>query len=146
MNLFLTDEQSQRYAEFQEFAAANVEPFAREWDRAQQIPDSAVAQLSRAGYLGAAISSEYGGQGWDVVTFGLLNEALGRGDSAFTGILTVQSMISSALLKWGTDEQRGRWLPPLARGEVIGAFALTEPGAGAASGGARKPTIRIPSS
>ena len=130
MNAFLTREQSAKYEEFQEFAAANVQPFAGEWDRAQKIPDSAVSQLGQAGYLGSNISAEYGGKGWDVVTFGLLNEALGRGDSAFTGILTVQSMISTALLKWGSEEQRRKWLPPLAKGELIGAFALTEPGAG----------------
>jgi glutaryl-CoA dehydrogenase (non-decarboxylating) len=130
MNAFLTREQSAKYEEFQEFATANVQPFAGEWDRAQKIPDSAVSQLGQAGYLGATISTEYGGKGWDVVTFGLLNEALGRADSAFTGILTVQSMISAALLKWGSEEQRRKWLPPLAKGEVIGAFALTEPGAG----------------
>ena len=64
------------------------------------------------------------------VTFGLLNEALGRGSSALTGVLTVQAMVSMALLKWGTKEQKGKWLPPLAKGEMIGAFALTEPGAG----------------
>jgi alkylation response protein AidB-like acyl-CoA dehydrogenase len=128
--MFLTGEQSKRYAEFQEFAAVNVEPFAGEWDRAQEIPDSAVAQLGRAGYLGANIPAEYGGQGWDTVTFGLLNEALGRSDSAFTGIVTVQSMISAALVKWGTAEQRSKWLPLLARGKKIGAFALTEAGAG----------------
>ena len=132
MNAFLTREQNSKYAEFQEFAAAHVEPFAGEWDREQKIPGSAVSLLGQAGYLGASIPSEYGGKGWDVVTFGLLNEALGRSDSAFTGVLTVQAMVSTALLKWGTDEQRRKWLPPLAKGEVIGAFALTEPGAGSA--------------
>ena len=65
-----------------------------------------------------------------MVTFGLLNEALGRGSSALTGVLTVQAMVSMALLKWGTKEQKSNWLPPLAKGEMIGAFALTEPGAG----------------
>jgi alkylation response protein AidB-like acyl-CoA dehydrogenase len=130
MNAFLTEEQSRRYAEFQEFAAANVAPYAAEWDCAQQIPYSAVAELGRAGFLGATIPTEYGGRGWDVVTFGLLNEALGRCDSAYTGVLTVQSMVCAALLKWGTAEQRSRWLPPLANGEMTGAFALTEPGAG----------------
>jgi len=130
MQTVLTAEQNRRYAEFQEFAAAHVAPFAGDWDRAQQVPPSAIAQLSRAGYLGATIPLQFGGRGWDVVTFGLLNEALGRSDSAFTGILTVQAMISMALLKWGTGDQRSRWLPALARGEVIGAFALTEPEAG----------------
>ena len=61
---------------------------------------------------------------------GLLNEALGRGSSALTGVLTVQAMVSMALLKWGTKAQKEKWLPPLAKGEMIGAFALTEPGAG----------------
>jgi len=55
---------------------------------------------------------------------------LGRGSSALTGVLTVQAMVSMALLKWGTKEQKGNWLPALARGETIAAFALTEPGAG----------------
>ena len=57
---------------------------------------------------------------------------MGRGSSSLTGVLTVQAMVSMALLKWGTEEQRGRWLPPLAKGEVIASFALTEPGAGSA--------------
>jgi alkylation response protein AidB-like acyl-CoA dehydrogenase len=60
----------------------------------------------------------------------LLNEALGKGSPALTGVLTVQAMVSMALLKWGTREQKAAWLPRLARGEIIGAFALTEPGAG----------------
>jgi alkylation response protein AidB-like acyl-CoA dehydrogenase len=128
--MFLTSEQRQRYGEFQEFAAANVAPFAAEWDRRQEIPESAIKQLGGAGYLGACVPPEYGGRGWDVVTFGLLNEALGHADSAFTGIVTVQSMICSALLKWGTVDQREKWLPPLARGELVGAFAMTEAAGG----------------
>lgn len=130
MNAFLTEIQSRRYAEFQAYAAANVSPHAAEWDRAEEIPSSAVSHLGRSGYLGAVIPSEWGGQGWDVVTFGLLNEALGRCDSAFTGIVTVQAMVAAVLSKWGTPEQRTRWLPALSKGEVVGAFALTEPGAG----------------
>jgi len=130
MNSFLSEEQNRKYAEFQAFAAANVAPLAGDWDKAQRIPDAAVAQLGRTGYLGASIPTEFGGQGWDAVTFGLLNEALGRQDSAYTGILTVQSMFSMAVLKWGTAEQRAKWLPPLAKGEMIGAFALTEPSVG----------------
>jgi alkylation response protein AidB-like acyl-CoA dehydrogenase len=130
MNTFLTSEQTAKYEEFKGYATANVEPFAAEWDRAQRITGSAIAQLGRTGYLGANIPAEYGGQGWDMVTFGLLNEALGRSDSAFTGVVTVQSMVAAALVKWGTVEQRQRWLKPLAKGEIIGAFGLTEPGVG----------------
>src|SRR3954463_2437042 len=98
----LTPSQQQRYAEFQAFAAARLGPFASEWDRAQAIPRAALAELGRAGYFGALLPAEYGGQDWDRVTFGLLNEALGRHDSAYTGFITVQAMISMALLKWGS--------------------------------------------
>jgi len=118
------------HKKFKTFVAINVEPYAEQWDRDQKIPESAIAKLTEGGYLGCSLPPEYDGQGWDVVTFGLLNEALGRGSSALAGVLTVQAMVSMALLKWGTPEQIRKWLPPLARGEKVAAFALTEPGAG----------------
>ena len=130
MNLPLTAQQQRRGEEFRAFAAAHVAPHAAQWDAAQAIPRAAIAELGRAGYLGATLPVEHGGQGWDAVTFGLLNEALGRHDSAYTGFVTVQSMISAALTKWGTVAQRRAWLPGLARGETIGAIALTESGGG----------------
>ena len=126
----LTDQQEVRHEDFRAFATLNVHPFAGQWDREQRIPDSVLSLLAKSGYLGCTLPRDYGGQGWDTVTFGLLNEALGRGSSALTGVLTVQAMVSMALLKWGTKEQKGKWLPPLAKGEIIGAFALTEPDAG----------------
>jgi alkylation response protein AidB-like acyl-CoA dehydrogenase len=130
MTSHLSAEQRRRGAEFQAFAATHVAPHAAEWDSAQAIPRAAISELGRAGYLGAMLPLEHGGQGWDTVTFGLLNEALGRCDSAYTGFVTVQSMISMVLLKWGTTAQRSEWLPPITRGEKIGAFALTEPHGG----------------
>ena len=86
--------------------------------------------MADAGYLGSTLPEKFGGQGWDTVTFGLLNEAFGRGSAPLTDLLTVQAMVSMTVLKWGTAEQKKQWLPPLARGEIIGAFALTEPGGG----------------
>lgn len=120
------------YAEFKSFVALNVEPFAETWDREQAIPRAVIDKMAKAGYLGCTLPVEYGGQGRDVVTFGLLNEAFGRAFAALTGVLTVQAMVSMALAKWGTAEQRRRWLPALAKGEKIAAFAITEPGAGSA--------------
>lgn len=119
-----------RHEEFKTFVVRNVEPFAEQWDREQWLPDAILAKLAKQGYLGCSLPPDYDGQGWDVVTFGLLNEAFGRGSSALTGVLTVQAMVSMSLLKWGTVEQKRKWLPPLAKGEMIAAFALTEPGAG----------------
>jgi alkylation response protein AidB-like acyl-CoA dehydrogenase len=128
----LTDSQKARYQEFKEFVASNVEPFAEQWDRDQKHPPSIISSLGKCGYLGSTIPREYGGKGWDFVTFGLLNEAFGRASSALTDLLTVQAMVSMTLLKWGTDEQRKEWIARLAKAEIIGAFALTEPGAGSA--------------
>ena len=88
--------------------------------------------MVNTGYLGSNIPKEFGGMGWDFVTFGLLNEAVGRGISSLTDLLTIQAMVSMTLLKWGTKEQKDKWLHPLAKGEIIGAFALTEPNVGSA--------------
>ena len=130
MRHLLTDQQEGRHKDFKAFVTLNVEPFAERWDRDQRISDAVISLLAKSGYLGCSLPPHYDGQGWDMVTFGLLNEALGRGSPALTGVLTVQAMVSMALLKWGTKEQKEAWLPPLAKGERIGAFALTEPGAG----------------
>jgi alkylation response protein AidB-like acyl-CoA dehydrogenase len=130
MQYLLTEQQKARHGNFKAFVKENVEPFAEEWDREQKIPESVISMLARSGYLGCSVSPQYGGQGWDTVTFGLLNEALGRGSSSLTGVVTVQTMVSKALLKWGSVEQIQKWIPLLAKGEIIGAFALTEPGAG----------------
>jgi len=132
MQHLLTDEQKAKHTEFKNFVSLNVEPFANEWDREERIPDPVISMLAKSGCLGCSLPKKYGGQGWDIVTFGLLNEALGRGSSSLTGVLTVQAMVSMALLKWGTEAQKGKWLTPLAKGEMIAAFALTEPGVGSA--------------
>ena len=99
MRPLLTQEQQARHQSFKAFVSLNVEPFAGQWDREQRIPDSALSLLAKSGYLGCSLPPDHGGQGWDSVTFGLLNEAFGRGSSALTGVLTVQAMVSMTLLK-----------------------------------------------
>ena len=86
-----------------------------------------VARLGQKGYLGGLIPRDYGGMGMDMVTFGLLNEEIGRGCSSVRSLLTVHGMVQFAILRWGTEDQKRKWLPRLARGEVIGAFGLSEP-------------------
>jgi alkylation response protein AidB-like acyl-CoA dehydrogenase len=130
MQYLLTDQQKAMHRNFKTFVKENVEPFAEKWDREQRIPESIIGMLAKLGYLGCSLPTQNGGQGWDTVTFGLLNEALGRGSSSLNGVLTVQTMVSKALLKWGSVEQIQKWIPMLAQGEIIGAFALTEPGGG----------------
>ena len=130
MQYLLTEQQKARHGDFKTFVNQNVEPFAEKWDREQRIPQSAIGTLAKLGYLGCSLPTQNGGHGWDTVTFGLLNEALGRGSSSLNGVLTVQTMVAKALLKWGSAEQMQKWIPMLAQGEIIGAFALTETGGG----------------
>ena len=130
MQYLLTEQQKARHENFKTFVNENVEPFAEKWDREQTIPESVIGMLAKLGYLGCSLPTQHGGQGWDTVTFGLLNEALGRGSCSLNGVLTVQTMVSKALLKWGSVKQIQKWIPKLAQGEIIGAFALTEPGGG----------------
>jgi alkylation response protein AidB-like acyl-CoA dehydrogenase len=89
-----------------------------------------MALCAQEGFVGGIIPGEYGGGGWDVVTFGLLNEAFGAVSSSLCALFTVQSMVIMPLVKWGTEEQKSRWLPLIAKGEVIASFAMTEPKVG----------------
>ena len=125
----LTEKQNELYNCFNKKVNEKVIPFASEWDRNEEIPQVFITEIGKLGYLGSLIPHEYGGQNWDIVTFGLLNEAIGRGMPALADLLTIQGMISITLLKWGTTEQKS-WLRLLAEGKIIGAFALTEPGTG----------------
>ena len=129
---WLDDVHRTRYAEFQDFVRSNVEPFAADWEREQALPQMALLQIAATGYLGASLPREHGGRAWDIVTFGLLNEAFGRGSPSLTSVITVQAMAAMAILRWGTKEQKSTWLPRLSNGKLIAAFALTEPNAGSA--------------
>lgn len=129
MNELLTDTQQEFYVRTRAFVKAHVEPFASGWDKQSLIPKSVISHLGREGWLGCIIPRAYGGMGRDFVSFGLLNEAFGYGSSSLTVLFTVQNMVATVLMKWGTEAQRVQWLEPLARGEKIAAFALTEPNA-----------------
>src|SRR5438034_4238215 len=116
----LTGAQKGRHEEFKSFVRLDVEPFAEQWDREQRLPESVIDKLAKRGYLGCSLPREYAGQGWDTVTFDLLNEALGRGSSALSDVVTVQDMVSMALVDWGKSEQKRNWLLPLAKVVMIG--------------------------
>ncbi|MGV9214449.1 acyl-CoA dehydrogenase family protein [Micromonospora sp. RB23] len=130
MRLQLTPDQQRKRERFAAFADDHLVPYADGWDRAQELPRAVVHGLAEAGHLGAVIPADHGGVGLDAISFGLLHEEVGRGCSSVRSLLTVHSMVSYALVRWGRPEQRARWLPELARGACLGAFAVTEPGAG----------------
>jgi alkylation response protein AidB-like acyl-CoA dehydrogenase len=126
----LTEQQQARRAEFRDFVASHVEPAAAGWERDQAFSSQVVSMMAEKGYLGLNLPEEFGGQGSDVVTFGLLNEAFGRASSSLTSVFTVQAMVAMAILKWGTRQQKSTWLPRLASGQTMAAFAMTEPDTG----------------
>lgn len=130
MILALTEQQQANKAAFRAFVDQEVFPYADEFDRQEMLPIEIIQKLAQRKYLGAIISSEIGGMGADLITFGVLNEELGRGCSSVRSLLTVHSMLSYAILRWGTAAQKENWLPKLAVGEKIGAFALSEPNVG----------------
>jgi glutaryl-CoA dehydrogenase (non-decarboxylating) len=130
MSIDLSAAQTAAQAGFREFVRTEIAPHANRWDQEERLPPELRARLAQMGYLGALAPAEYGGAGMDMVTFGLLNEEIGRGCSSVRSLLTVHSMVQFAILRWGSDALKKRWLPALATGEVIGAFGLTEPNVG----------------
>ncbi|HLX06246.1 MAG TPA: acyl-CoA dehydrogenase family protein [Thermoanaerobaculia bacterium] len=117
------------------FVAEHVAPHAASWDRAARLPDAAIAELRRHGYLGAHLASELGGGGVDPITYGLLTEEIGRGCSSLRSLLTVHDMVSEAVRRWGGPRLKGEVLPRLARAEQLAALALSEPNVGSDAAG-----------
>lgn len=130
MRIELTPQQRASQESFRAFVQAEIQPNADRYDREERVPIEIIQRMAREGYLGAIIPREYGGSELDMITFGLLNEALGRGCSSLRSLLTVHSMVSYALLRWGNKEQKTYWLPRLATGETLAAFGLSEPEVG----------------
>ena len=119
---------------FAAWVEREVAPFAGAWDREARTPRSVVQRMAEEGFLGAVVPAELGGTGMDAVTFGLLNEELGRGCSSIRSLLTVHSMACHSIVRWGSRAQKETLLPRMARGELIGAFGLSEPDAGSDAG------------
>lgn len=134
MDIELSEAQRQAQGEFRDFVERLVAPCADEHDRTQQMPEALIREVAARGYLGGIIPAQYGGAGMDAATWGLLCEEMGRASASLLSLFTVHGMVAQALLKWGSEEQRRRWLPLLATGERIGAFALTEPEVGSDAG------------
>lgn len=127
----LTEEQRALRDTIREFAEAEIAPHAGEWDRTHQFPVEVVRKLGELGAMGVAFPEEYGGLGAGALAQAVVIEELARIDSSIA--VTVGANVSlggEPLLIWGTEEQKRRWLVPLARGEHLGAFGSTEPGSG----------------
>jgi alkylation response protein AidB-like acyl-CoA dehydrogenase len=134
----LTQDQKEIQALTRDFAKAEIEPNAARWDREHHFPRDLFAKLAELGLMGACVPEEYGGAGADFLSYILVLEELSRGDAGVGVTVAVHtSAVTLPLLAYGTDEQKSRFVPPLARGEHLGAFALTEPEAGSDAGALR---------
>src|SRR6478736_562063 len=131
VNFDLSDEQALIKQTAREFADKEVVPRAGENSRNHHFDIDLARKIADQGYLGAIIPREYGGAGLDYVTYGLVVEEIGAVDSAMRTVISVQtSLVCSAILKYGTEEQKQRYLPKLCSGEWLGCFGLTEPDTG----------------
>lgn len=131
MDFSLTDEQRLVRETARAFTDREIVSRARENDRNEHFDMELVAKIAEQGYLGAIVPREYGGPGLDYLTYGLIVEEIGRGDSSMRTVVSVQtSLVCTGILKWGTEEQKHRYLPKLCSGEWLGCFALTEPDTG----------------
>jgi butyryl-CoA dehydrogenase len=131
MDFELTDEQRLIKDTAREFTDKEIVKQSRENARNHHFDVEMVGKVAAQGYLGAVVPSEYGGAGLDYVSYGLIVEEIGRGDSAIRTVISVQtSLVCSGILKWGTEEQKQKYLPKLCSGEWLGCFGLTEPDTG----------------
>src|SRR5437763_8469147 len=136
-----TQDQQEIQGLTRDFARAEIDPHAAAWDRDHQFPRALFGKLAELGFLGVCIPDEYGGAGADFLSYILVLEELSRADAGVGVTVAVHtSAVTLPILGFGTDEQRSRLVPPLARGEAIGAVALTEPEAGTDPGSTRTAT------
>src|SRR5437660_3784591 len=142
MDFGLSEDQRAIQALAREVAKEKIEPHAAEWDREHRFPRELFTELASLGLMGVCIPEEYGGAGADFVSYILVLEELSRADAGVGVTVAVHtSAVTLPILTFGTDEQRSRFVPPLARGEAIGAFALTEPESGSDAGSLRTAAV-----
>jgi alkylation response protein AidB-like acyl-CoA dehydrogenase len=138
MDFSLSDNQREIQALAREVARAEIEPHAADWDREHRFPEELIGRLAGLGLMGVCVPEEYGGAGADFLSYILVLEELSRADAGVGVTVAVHtSAVTLPILMFGTEEQRARFVPPLARGEQLGAFALTEPEAGSDAGALR---------
>jgi alkylation response protein AidB-like acyl-CoA dehydrogenase len=131
MDFELTDEQRLIKETAREFTDKEIVKQTRENARNHHFDLELVKKIAAQGYLGAIVPAQYGGAGLDYLSYGLIVEEIGRGDSAIRTVISVQtSLVCSAILKWGSEEQKQHYLPKLCSGEWLGCFGLTEPDTG----------------
>ena len=131
MDFTLSKEHEMARQLFKDFAEKEVKPLAQEVDETETFPRETVEKMAKLGFMGIPVPKEYGGQGCDILTYAMCVEELSK-VCGTTGVIVSAhtSLCCDPILTYGTEEQKQKYLVPLAKGEKIGAFGLTEPGAG----------------
>ncbi|CAN5382694.1 acyl-CoA dehydrogenase [soil metagenome] len=139
----LTEEQQQIRDLAREFAAEQLRPHAEEWDRDASFPRSVVDQLGELGFMGMLLPEEWDGLGLDTTSYLVALEAIAWGDASVAVAMGVHnSLPTQMILRHGNEAQKERWLKPMARGELLGAFALSEAGAGSDAASLQAQAVR----
>ncbi|MBK5117258.1 MAG: acyl-CoA dehydrogenase family protein, partial [Thermoleophilia bacterium] len=144
MDLELSDEQRLISETARRFADEYIVPRVRDNDRAARFDIVMARRIGEMGYLGAPVAEEYGGRGLDCVSYALIVEQIGRGCSAARTVVSVQtSLVAGSIERWGSEEQKHRWLPRLCSGQSFGCFGLTEADSGSDAASLRTRAERI---
>jgi len=143
MEFELTEEQQQMKMSVREFAEAEIAPHVMEWDEAQHFPIELQPKLAALGLMGVLFPEEYGGAALGYVEYATAIEELSRVDgSVGISVAAHNSLCSNHIFQYGSDAQKEKYLAPLARGEQLGAWGLTEPGAGSDASGTRTTAVK----
>ena len=144
MNFVLSPQQQDIKEQAAGFADREVAPHAAELDREDRVPFETLEKMADAGLMGLCVPEEYGGAGADFLSYCLLIEEISRADAGVGATLAVHTSAGTLpIVMFGTEEQKARWVPPLARGERIGCFALTEPETGSDASAIRTRAERV---
>jgi glutaryl-CoA dehydrogenase (non-decarboxylating) len=129
-----SDRQRGCWRGYRDYADRVIGPAATAIDAEQRVPRKLIRDLGRSGWISALLPTGWGGAGIDAMGYGMMAEELGRTCQNIRNFVAVQDMVSDAIWRWGTDEQRKRWLPAIAAGDQVAAFLLTEPDIGSDAG------------
>src|ERR1044072_8692710 len=143
MHFELTEEQQQIKMSVREFAESEIAPHVMEWDESQHFPIELKPKLAELGLMGVLFPEEYGGAGMGYVEYVTIIDELSRVDgSVGISVAAHNSLCSNHIFMFGTEEQKRKYLAPLASGEKLGAWGLTEPHAGSDASGTRTTAVR----
>ncbi len=143
MDFELNEQQLLMRDSAREFAEKRLFPFAREWDEAEEMPKTVLSEMADLGYFGMLLPEAYGGLGLDPLSYILALEEISKANGSVEITLSVHnSLACQAIVKYGTEEQKKKYLPRMAKGELIGAYSLSEPDAGTDAGGLKATAVK----